>query len=91
MAALAAKYRLPSVGTNEYAEAGGLIGYGVNDAQLFRRGAYFVDKILKGAKPGDLPIERPTRFELVLNKKTARALSIKIPESILIRADREIE
>ena len=91
VAALAAKYRLPSVGTNEYAEAGGLIGYGVNDAQLFRRGAYFVDKILKGAKPGDLPIERPTRFELVLNKKTARALSIKIPESILIRADREIE
>ena len=91
VAALAAKYRLPSVGSIEYAEAGGLIGYGVNDAELFRRGAYFVDKLLKGSRPGDLPIERPTRFELVVNRKTAKSLGLTIPNSILIRADREID
>ena len=85
-----AKYRLPSAGSKEYAEAGGLVGYGVNDAELFRRGAYLVDRILKGAKPGDSPIERPTRFEMVVNKKTAKALGLTIPKSILIRADREI-
>ena len=91
VAALAMRNRLPSVGTTQYAEAGGLIGYGANDAELFRRGAYFVHKILIGSKPGDLPIERPTRFEMVVNAKTAKALGITMPKSILIRADREIE
>lgn len=91
LATLAAKHRLPSIGSKEYAEAGGLIGYGVNDAELFRRGADYVDRILKGAKAGDLPFERPTRFELVINAKTAKALGIRIPESILYRADRVIQ
>ena len=91
IADLAAKQRLPSVGAREFAEAGGLIGYGVNDAEQYRRGAYFVDRILKGAHPGDIPIERPTRFELVTNMKTAKALGIKIPQSILNRADRVID
>jgi putative ABC transport system substrate-binding protein len=91
IAHLAAKQRLPSVGNKEFAEAGGLIGYGVNDSELYRRGAYFVDRVLKGAKPGDLPIERPTRFELVVNLKTAKALGITIPQSILVRTDRVIE
>ncbi len=91
IAELSAKYRLPSAGFGGYAEAGGLIEYGVNVAGLFRRAAYFVDKILKGAKPGDLPIEQPTRFELVINVKTAKALGLTIPQSILVRADRVIE
>ncbi len=91
IAALAARQRLPSAGNKEFAEAGGLIGNGANNAELYRRGAYFVDRILKGAKPADLPVEEPTRFELVINMKTARALGIKLPESILIRADKVIE
>lgn len=90
VASLATKHRLASVGSTQYAEAGGLIGYGVNDAELFRRGAYFVHRILTGYKPGELPIEQPTRFEMVVNAKTATALGIAIPKSILIRADREI-
>lgn len=88
---LAANHRLPSVGRPEFAEAGGLIGYGQDDAELYRRGAYFVDRILKGAKPADLPVERPTRFELVINLKTAKALGITIPQSVFVRADRVIE
>jgi putative ABC transport system substrate-binding protein len=91
VAVLAAKQRLPSVGAMEYAEAGGLIGYGVNDAELYRRGAYFVDRILKGAKPADLPVEQPTRIEFVVNLKTAKALGLTIPNSVLLRADRVIE
>ena len=73
-------------GFKELAEAGGLLAYGVNRLELWRRAAYFVDRILKGAKPGDLPIERPTKFELVVNMKTAKALGIKIPNSILVQA-----
>jgi putative ABC transport system substrate-binding protein len=91
LAELAAKQRLPSIGAIEFAEAGGLIGYGVNFLALYRRAAVFVDKILKGARPADIPVERPTRFEFAINMKTAKALGIKIPQSILVRADKVIE
>ena len=87
----AAKSRLPSVShISEFADAGGLVAYGPDRAESYRRAATFVDKILKGAKPADLPVERPTKFELVINQKTAKSLGIKIPQSILVRADRVI-
>jgi putative ABC transport system substrate-binding protein len=92
IAELAVKARLPCVGYNaEYADAGFLIGYGPNRFEFYQRAAYFVDKILKGAKPADLPVEQPTRFELVINMKTAKALGLKIPPSVFVRADRVIE
>ena len=91
IADLAAKRRIPSAGFPAIPEVGGLIGYGANHAELYRRAAYFVDKILKGAKPGELPVEQPTKFELVVNMKTAKALGLKIPQSILVRADKVIE
>jgi putative tryptophan/tyrosine transport system substrate-binding protein len=91
IAALALANRLPSIGAREYAEAGGLIGYGVDILSLYRRAAYFVDRILKGAKPADLPIEQPTKFELIVNLKTAKALGLAISETFLVRADKVIE
>jgi putative ABC transport system substrate-binding protein len=91
IAELAAKYRIACAGTTEFAEAGGLIGYGATDAELYRRGAYFIDRILKGAKPGDLPFEQPTKFELVVNLKTAKTFGISIPQSVMLRADKVIE
>jgi putative ABC transport system substrate-binding protein len=91
LTALAAKHRLFSTGGREFAEAGGLLGFGVNFPEIFRRAAYFIDRIIKGAKPADLPVEQPTKFELVLNLKTAKALGIKFPQAILVRADRVIE
>jgi putative ABC transport system substrate-binding protein len=92
IAELAAKLRLPAIyGTREYTEAGGLIAYGANRLELERRAATYVDKILKGAKPADLPVEQPTKFELVINLKTAKALGLTIPQSLLQRADELIQ
>jgi putative ABC transport system substrate-binding protein len=89
---LALAARLPTIhGVREYVEAGGLMSYGPNFADLFRRAADFVDKILRGAKPGDIPVEQPTKFDLVINLTTARALGLTIPESFLLRADEVIE
>ena len=91
IAALAATHRLPSIGITTLPDAGGLLGYGANRPLLYGRAANFVDKILKGTKPGDIPIERATRFDLIINLKTAKTLGIKIPQQVLQRADRAIE
>ena len=92
IADLAAKRRLPAMyGMRDHVEAGGLITYATNILDRYRRAATFVDKILKGAKPGDLPVEQPTTFELVINLKTAKALGLTIPESMLLRANEVIQ
>ena len=90
--ALAAKTQIPAIyGIQDFVEAGGLLFYGVDLTDMYRRAASHIDKILKGAKPADLPIEQPTKFELVINLKSAKALAIKIPDSIMLRADKVIE
>ena len=89
---LAAKYRLPSMAMGrEFAELGGLIAYGASIPGLFRRSATYVDQVIKGAKPADLPVEQPTKFDLVINVKTAQALGIDVPSQLLARADEVIE
>jgi putative ABC transport system substrate-binding protein len=92
IADLAVKHRLPAIyGSREFVDAGGLIAYGVSYPDLYRRAATYVDKILKGAKPADLPIEQPTKFELIVNLKAAKRIGLTIPETFLVRADEVIE
>jgi putative ABC transport system substrate-binding protein len=88
----AARNNVPTVyWLSDYARDGGLLSYGVDQVDLFRRSASYVDRILRGAKPGDLPVQLPTKFEMVLNLKTAKALGLIVPQSILLRADEVIE
>lgn len=91
IAELATKYQLPTIGSSVYARAGGLLAYGPDGADMYRRAAGYVDTILKGAKPGDLPMEGPPKFELIVNLKTAQALGLTVPTAILARADQKIE
>jgi putative ABC transport system substrate-binding protein len=91
LAKLAAARRIPLGGFRECAEAGGLFGYGIDRLELWRRAAVFVDKIFKGARPADLPVERATKFEFVINAKTAKTLGVTVPSTILVRADKVIE
>jgi len=92
LAELAITHKLPSMfGPRHHVEAGGLMSYSPDRAEVFRRGAIYVDKVLKGAKPADLPVEQPTKFELVINLKTAKALGLTIPQSFLVRADQVIQ
>lgn len=89
--ALASVTRLPSIGYSSFAEAGGLLAYGANRSALYGRAGYFLDRIFKGSKPGDIPFERASKFDFVINVKTARALGIAVPQPVRLRADRVIE
>jgi len=92
IAELATRHRLPSIfATKEYVDVGGLSSYGASDPHLYQRAASYVDRIFKGAKPGELPVEQPTKFELAINRKTARALGLTIPPALLLRADHLID
>jgi putative tryptophan/tyrosine transport system substrate-binding protein len=91
LAALAERHRLPSVGFREYADAGGLLAFGVNFPDVWRRAAVFVDRIFKGAKPSELPMEQPAKFDTVVNLRTAKALRLTLPHKVLLRADTVIE
>jgi putative ABC transport system substrate-binding protein len=92
MVALAARYRLPTIYyARAWVEAGGLMSYGPDLRLIFRRAAVYVDRILKGANPADLPVERPTKFDLVINLKTAKVLGVTFPQSVLVRTDEVIE
>jgi ABC-type uncharacterized transport system substrate-binding protein len=91
IAGFALKGRLPSMGYREYVDSGGLMSYGADQADSYRRVATYVDRILKGAKPADLPVERPTKFELVFNLKTAKQIGVTIPQALLYRADKVIK
>src|SRR5829696_4439762 len=91
IADLAARQSLPLAGSSEIAEAGGLIGYGADQLEMCRRAAVFVDKVLKGINPVDLPVEQADKFETVLNLRAAKTLGVTIPTSVLLRADRVIE
>jgi ABC-type uncharacterized transport system substrate-binding protein len=91
IAALATRHRFPSIGPLELAVSGGLMAYGVNFPDMYRRAAVFVDKILKGAKPGDIPVEQVTKIQTIVNIRTAKALGIEVPTSLLLRADEVIE
>jgi putative ABC transport system substrate-binding protein len=89
---LAVKHRLPAMYPNsEYVEMGGLMSYAADIIAMFRRSATYVDKVLKGAKPADLPVEQPTKFELIINLKTAKQIGVKIPPQVLARADKVIK
>jgi putative ABC transport system substrate-binding protein len=89
---LAARHRLPAVyGEREFVEVGGLMFYGASLAEMYRRSAVYVDRVLKGARPADLPIEQPTKFELIVNQKTARSIGVSLPRSLLLRADQIVE
>jgi putative ABC transport system substrate-binding protein len=89
--ALALRHRLPTIGSAAYADAGSLLGYGPDLPHLFRRAAEYVDRILRGGQPGDIPVEQPSRFELIVNLKTAQAMGVTLPQALVLRADRVIE
>jgi len=92
LADLSSRHRLPTMyGQDDYAKAGGLMSYAANRTDLYRRAAGYVDRLLRGASPAELPVEQPTKFELVINLKTAKALGLTIPQSVLIRADEIIQ